>query len=207
VDPLNLADVNADDPRREIRQAIEAIVLVAHEPVPSELLAQLLEQPLPVIEELCDELAHEYVDRSSGFELVLVAGGYRFQTVAALAPYVERFILDEQRARLSGAALETLAIVAYKQPISRAQIASIRGVDPDGVLRTLAARGYVAEVGRDDGPGQAVLFGTTDMFCEKLGIASLDDLPSIAEFIPDADVVEALEHGLRIEPIDGTTNA
>lgn len=207
MDPLNFPDATTDDPRRDIRRAIEAIVLVAQEPVPSELLAQLLEQPLPVIEELCDELTQEYLERSSGFELVLVAGGYRYQTVADLAPYVERFILDEQRARLSGAALETLAIVAYKQPISRAQIASIRGVDPDGVLRTLAARGYVAEVGRDDGPGQAVLFGTTDMFCEKLGIASLDDLPSIAEFIPDADVVEALEHGLRIEPIDGTTNA
>lgn len=207
MDPLNFPDATTDDPRRDIRRAIEAIVVVAQEPVPSELLAQLLEQPLPVIEELCDELAQEYLERSSGFELVLVAGGYRYQTVADLAPYVERFILDEQRARLSGAALETLAIVAYKQPISRAQIASIRGVDPDGVLRTLAARGYVAEVGRDDGPGQAVLFGTTDMFCEKLGIASLDDLPSIAEFIPDADVVEALEHGLRIEPIDGTTNA
>lgn len=207
MDPLNISDLDADDPRREVRQAIEAIVLVAHEPVPSELLAQLLEQPLPVIEEICDELAQEYADRSSGFELVLVAGGYRYQTAAALAPYVERFILDEQRGRLSGAALETLAIVAYKQPISRAQIASIRGVDPDGVLRTLAARGYVAEVGRDDGPGQAVLFGTTDMFCEKLGIANLDDLPSIAEFIPDAAVVEALEHGLRIEPIDGSPNA
>ena len=133
-------------------------------------------------------------------ELVEVAGRYRYQSVAELAPYVERFLLDEQRARLSGAALETLAIVAYKQPISRGQIASIRGVDPDGVLRTLSARGYIDAVGHDDGPGQAILYGTTSTFCEKLGIASLDDLPSIAEFIPDADVVEALEHGLRIEP-------
>ena len=113
---------------------------------------------------------------------------------------VERFVLHDQKARLSGAALETLAIVAYKQPISRAQVASIRGVDPDGVIRTLQARGYIDEVGRDDGPGNAILFGTTQQFLEKLGLDSLDDLPPIAEFIPDADVVEALEHGLRATP-------
>ena len=183
-----------------IQAAIEAIVMVAVEPVSTELLAQLLEHPLSEIELACEKLAVEYRARNSGFELVEVAGGYRYQSVAELAPYVERFLLDEQRARLSGAALETLAIVAYKQPISRGQIASIRGVDPDGVLRTLMARGYVDAVGNDDGPGQAILYGTTQTFCEKLGIASLNDLPSIAEFIPDADVVEALEHGLRIEP-------
>jgi segregation and condensation protein B len=101
---------------------------------------------------------------------------------------------------MSGAALETLAIVAYKQPISRAQVASIRGVDPDGVLRTLQARGYVTEVGRDHGPGQAILFGTTHAFLDKLGLDSLEDLPPIAEFVPGADVVEALEHGLRVDP-------
>ncbi len=183
-----------------IQAAIEAIVMVAVEPVSTELLAQLLEHPLSEIEMACEKLAAEYRARNSGFELVEVAGGYRYQSVAELAPYVERFLLDEQRARLSGAALETLAIVAYKQPISRGQIASIRGVDPDGVLRTLMARGYIDAVGNDDGPGQAILYGTTQTFCEKLGIASLNDLPSIAEFIPDADVVEALEHGLRIEP-------
>jgi segregation and condensation protein B len=108
--------------------------------------------------------------------------------------------LHDQRARLSGAALETLAIVAYKQPISRAQVGAIRGVDPDGVLRTLHARGYIDEVARDDGPGQAILFGTTAVFLEKLGLESLDDLPAIAEFIPGADVVELLEHGLRVTP-------
>lgn len=205
MDNIELTDDNSADDGVliEIRRAIEAIVLVAHEPVPAELLAQLLEQSVDLIERCCDYLSEEYAARSSGFELAVVAGGYRFQTVADLAGYVERFVLDEQRARLSGAALETLAIVAYKQPISRAQVASIRGVDPDGVIRTLMARGYIAEVGRDAGPGQAVLFGTTDLFCDKLGLASLDDLPSIAEFIPDAGVVEALEHGLRIDSIDG----
>ncbi len=180
-------------------RAIEAIVLVAVEPVPAEMLAQLLELPVDVVDGLCAELAASYVEAGHGFELVKVAGGYRYQTSADLAPYVERFLLDGQRARMSSAALETLAIVAYKQPLSRAQIASIRGVDPDGVLRTLQARGYVTEVARDTGPGQAILFGTTPAFLEKLGLASLSDLPPIAEFVPGADVVEALEHGLRVD--------
>lgn len=190
-------------------RAIEAIVLVAVEPVPAELLAQLLELPVAVIEGLCAELAASYVEAGHGFELVKVAGGYRYQTADDMAPHVERFLLDGQRARMSSAALETLAIVAYKQPISRAQIASIRGVDPDGVLRTLQARGYVTEVARDPGPGQAILFGTTPAFLEKLGLASLGDLPPIAEFVPGADVVEALEHGLRVEespPAGGPTS-
>ncbi|MDO8389216.1 MAG: SMC-Scp complex subunit ScpB [Actinomycetota bacterium] len=184
----------------ETVRAIEAIILVAVEPVPSETLAQLLEQPVVLIERLCAELADAYAEAGHGFQLMKVAGGWRYQTHPELSPYVERFLLDGQRARMSGAALETLAIIAYKQPLSRAQIGSIRGVDPDGVLRTLQARGYVTEVGRDSGPGQAVLFGTTPSFLEKLGVNSLADLPPIAEFVPSADVVEALEQGLRIDP-------
>jgi len=184
------------------KRAIEAVIMVSHDPVPTDLLAQLLEQPIALVERWCDELAAEYVEHGRGFELRRVAGGFRYQTHPDQTPYVERFVLHDQKARLSGAALETLAIIAYKQPISRAQVASIRGVDPDGVIRTLQARGYIDEVGRDDGPGQAVLFGTTPMFLEKLGLDTLDDLPPIAEFIPDADVVEALEHGLRVAPVD-----
>ena len=184
----------------ETVRAIEAIIMVAVEPVPTELLAQLLEQPTVVIDRLCVELAARYSDAGHGFQLTKVAGGYRYQTHPDLSPYVERFLLDGQRARMSGAALETLAIIAYKQPLSRAQVASIRGVDPDGVIRTLQARGYVTEVGRDTGPGQAILFGTTPSFLEKLGVNSLADLPPIVEFVPGADVVEALEHGLRIDP-------
>ncbi len=185
----------------ELRRAIEAIILVAHDPVPAELLAQLLEEPTTMVEQWCEELAESYRASGHGFDLVRIAGGWRFQTASDLTPYVERFLLHDQRARLSGAALETLAIVAYKQPISRGQVASIRGVDPDGVLRTLQARGYIDEVGRDHGPGQAILFGTTATFLEKLGLATLDDLPPIAEFIPGADVVEALEIGLRVTPV------
>jgi segregation and condensation protein B len=202
-DELNVSDAPSPlDP--DTVRAIEAIVLVAVEPVPSETLAQLLEQPVVLIERVCGQLAAAYLEAGHGFELVKVAGGWRYQTAADLSPYVERFLLDGQRARMSGAALETLAIIAYKQPLSRMQIASIRGVDPDGVIRTLQARGYVTEVGRDPGPGQAILFGTTPSFLEKLGLNSLSDLPPIAEFVPGAEVVEALEHGLRIDPATDT---
>ncbi len=135
-----------------------------------------------------------------GFTLVAVAGGWRFQSHADLAPYVERFILEGQSARLSGAALETLAIVAYKQPVSRAQVAAIRGVNVDGVMRTLQLRGFIEEVAKDPGPGLAVLFGTTSLFLERLGLESLDGLPSLSEFVPGADIVEHLEAGLRPEP-------
>ncbi len=187
---------------RDYLRAIEAVVLVAHDPVPPDVLAQLVERPISDIEAWCEQLAAEYRADDRGFELVRIAGGYRYQTCADLVAYVERFLLHDQRARLSGAALETLAIVAYKQPISRAQIASIRGVDPDGVLRTLQGRGYIDVAGRDAGPGQAVLYGTTPSFLEKLGLDRIDDLPPIADHIPGADVVEALEAGLRITPTD-----
>lgn len=190
----------------EAVRALEAVILVATKPVPPQLLADVLGLPMVVVERLCERLAEAYEAAGHGFQLVRVAGGYRYQSHPDVAGYVERFVLDGQRARLSGAALETLAIVAYKQPISRAQIASIRGVDPDGVLRTLMARGYIDQVGRDHGPGQALLFGTTAQFLEKLGLDSLDDLPAIADFLPGADVVEALEVGLRIRP-DAATPA
>lgn len=187
------------DPERAIDylRAIEAVVMVAHDPVPPDVLAQLLERPTADIEAWCEQLAAQYRADDRGFELARVAGGYRYQTHSDQIAYVERFLLHDQRARLSGAALETLAIIAYKQPISRAQVASIRGVDPDGVIRTLQSRGYIDAVGRDSGPGQAVLYGTTREFLERLGIDSVAELPPIAEFIPGADVVEALESGLR----------
>ena len=129
--------------------------------------------------------------------LARVAGGWRFQTAADLSPYVERFLLDGTSARLSAAALETLAIVAYKQPVTRGQVGAIRGVNVDAVLRTLTAKGYVAEVGRDPGPGTPALYGTTRRFLEALGLDRLDDLPSLGDFVPPAEVVEALEVGLR----------
>lgn len=185
----------------ETRQAIESILMVADSPVEPTVLAQLLEVPKAEVEAMCEQLAEEYEAADRGFVLARVAGGYRFQSHPDLAPYVERFVLDGQSSRLSSAALETLAIVAYKQPISRMQIAAIRGVNVDGVLRTLQQRGYVDEVSRDPGPGNAVLFGTTDLFLERVGLDSTADLPPLAEFVPGADVVEALEDGLRPDPV------
>jgi len=187
-------------PSAEVVKALEGILMVAMEPVSSSMLSQLLEVSQDVVDELCERLAQAYAEAGHGFQLVKVAGGYRFQSHPGVAAYVERFVLDSQQARISAAALETLAIIAYKQPISRGQIASIRGVDPDAVMRTLQAKGYIAEVGRDEGPGQAVMFGTTSLFLERLGLASLSDMPSISEFVPDASVVEALERGLRVVP-------
>jgi segregation and condensation protein B len=184
-------------------RAIEAVVMVSPEPVEPQLLAQLLEVPVATVELLCRRLAEAYEEAGHGFQLVRIAGGYRFQSHPDLAPYVERFVLEGQAARLSAAALETLAVVAYKQPVSRAQVAAIRGVDPEGVMRTLQSRGYIAEVARDPGPGQAVLWGTTPLFLEKLGLDSLADLPPLAGFVPGAEVLEALEHGLRVTPPDG----
>jgi segregation and condensation protein B len=181
----------------EIDRAIEAIVLVTEEPVEAQLLAQLLEVPVVEVERRCTDLAEEYRRQGRGFELVRVAGGYRYQTHADLAAYVERYVTEGQAAKLSAAALETLAIVAYKQPISRAQVASIRGVSVDGVMRTLTQRGLILEIARDPGPGQAGLYGTTALFLERLGLDRIEHLPPLGQHVPGPDVVEALEEGLR----------
>ena len=181
----------------EAHRAIEAILMVAEEPIGAHLLAQILEVSPARVDELCAGLADAYAADDRGFVLLRVAGGYRFQSHPDLAQYVERFVLEGRSGRLSAAALETLAIVAYKQPVSRAQIAAIRGVNVDGVMRTLQQRGYVEEVARDPGPGQALLYGTTRLFLEKLGFDTLDQLPPLADFVPGPEVMDALEHGLR----------
>jgi segregation and condensation protein B len=187
-------------PGPEVRAAIEAVLLAAVEPVEPQLLAQLLEMPVADVEAACDAMAEAYEAEGRGFTVARVAGGYRFQTHPDQVAYVERFVLEGQSARLSPSALETLAIVAYKQPVSRAQISAIRGVNVESTMSTLEARGYVAQVGTDTGPGQAILYGTTRMFLERMGLDSLADLPSLAGFVPEAEVVEALERGLRIRP-------
>ena len=187
----------ADTAGTEVRRAVEAMLMVALEPVPSNLLAQLLEVPTDEVERVCCDLAEAYEEDGRGFTLVRVAGGFRFQSHPDQALWVERFVLEGQSSRLTSAALETLAIVAYKQPVSRAQVSAIRGVDVDGVMRTLQHRGYIVELSRDPGPGNAVLFGTTPFFLEHLGLDSVHDLPPLGEFVPGAEVVEALERGLR----------
>ena len=187
----------------ETQRAIEAILMVAEDPVPPHLLAQILEVSPARVDELCQHLAEAYSMEDRGFVLARVAGGYRLQSHPDLAPYVERFVLHGQSVHLSAAALETLAIVAYKQPVSRAQVGSIRGVDVDGVMRTLQQRGLIAEVGRDPGPGQAIMYGTTALFLERLGLDSLDELPPLADFVPGPEVMDALDASLRhgeVEP-------
>jgi segregation and condensation protein B len=181
----------------EQRRAIEAVLMVAESPVEPTMLAQLLELPPATVDQICDDLARSYRDDQRGFELARVAGGYRFQSHPEMAPYIERFVLEGQSARLSAAALESLAIVAYKQPISRAQVAAIRGVNSDGVLRTLCIRGYVTEVARDPGPGQALLYGTTTLLLERLGLDKIEDMPPLGDFVPGPEVMDALEQGLR----------
>ena len=185
------------EPGREARAALEAVLLVADRPVEPGLLAQLLEVSVERVVQMCSALGEELEAAGRGFTVARVAGGYRFETRPEQAPYVERFVLEGQSSRLSSAALETLSIIAYKQPVSRAQVAAIRGVNADGVIRSLLQRGYVTEVGRDPGPGQAVLLGTTEAFLERLGLGGLEDLPPLGDFVPGSATMEALERGLR----------
>jgi len=180
----------------ESRRALEAIIMVADHPADPVVLAQLVELSPAAVEELLVQVSESYEEENRGFRLVKVAGGWRYQSHEDCSGYVEQFVLTGQTARLSAAALETLAIVAYKQPTSRAQVAAIRGVNVDGVMRTLQQRGYIDETGRDVGPGQASLFGTTELFLERLGLNALDELPPLGDLIPGADVVELLEQSL-----------
>lgn len=197
------------DDNREVCQAVEAIVMVAEEPVPPGLMAQLIEIPTEQVEAICAQLAQEYRAEGRGFELVRVAGGYQFRSHPDAESYVKRFVVSGQSSRLSSAALETLAIVAYKQPLSRAQVSAIRGVNAEGAMRTLQQRGLVQEVGRDPGPGQARLFATTPAFLERLGLDSIDDLPPLVDFVPGAEVIEALETSLMADnrPIPETDSS
>lgn len=181
----------------EMQRAIEAVLMAAVEPVPPTLLAELLELPVEHVEAACDDLSTRYEAAGHGFQLARVAGGYRYQTRADMAPFVERFALEGVSSRLSSAALETLAIIAYRQPVSRAQVAALRGVNVDGVVRLLVQRGLVAEVGHAPGPGQPVLYGTTSAFLEKLGLNALDQLPAVEDLLPGPEVVEQLEEQLR----------
>ncbi len=172
----------------ELRAALEAILLVVDEPVPELVLAQVLEQPTGRVADTLQRIARDYTSAGHGFELRLAAGGWRLYTRPEYASYVERFILDGQSVRLTQAALETLAVVAYKQPVTRSRISAIRGVNCDGVIRTLVSRGLVEECGTEPDSG-AFLYRTTTLFLEKLGLNTVDQLPPLAPFLPD-DVEE-----------------
>jgi len=173
-----------DQPAVSLRGSLEAILLVVDEPVPEIVLAQVLERPRHEVAAGLRELAASYDAEQRGFELREVAGGWRYYTRTEYAPVVERFVRDGQEVRLTQAALETLAVVAYRQPVSRARVSAVRGVNCDGVMRTLTLRGLVEEAGTDRETG-AILYRTTGYFLERLGLASLDDLPELAPFLPE----------------------
>ena len=167
-----------------LRASLEAILLVADEPVPEVLLAQVLERPRGEVDAALRALAAEYTADGRGFDLREIAGGWRFYTREDCAPLVERFVRDGQEVRLTQAALETLAVIAYRQPVSRARVSAVRGVNCDGVIRTLVLRGLVEDFGTDQETG-AILYRTTGYFLERLGMASLDELPDLAPFLPE----------------------
>ena len=167
-----------------LQAALEAILLVADEPVPVVVLAQVLERPRNEVSAALNELAEEYKTEGRGFDLREIAGGWRFYTREDCAPLVERFVSDGQEVRLTQAALETLAVVAYRQPVSRARASAVRGVNCDSVMRTLVLRGLVEEAGTDP-ETSAILYRTTGYFLERLGLAGLEDLPDLAPFLPE----------------------
>jgi segregation and condensation protein B len=181
-------------PVADLRPALEAVLMVADEPLDDRTLATVLGYPVPQVREALGALAEEYDEQGRGFDLRNVAGGWRFYTREEFATVVERFVLDGQQARLTQAALETLAVVAYRQPVSRARVSAIRGVNVDGVVRTLVNRGLVEEAGVDEETG-AHLYRTTGYFLERIGVASLEELPELAPFLPemaDMDLEESV---------------
>lgn len=173
----------------ELRPALEAVLMVADQPLDHLTLAQAVGHPPAEVERALAELAAEYTEQQRGFELRPVGGGWRFFSRAEFSSAVERFILEGQQARLTQAALETVAIVAYRQPISRSRISAIRGVNVDGVVRTLVTRGLIAEDGTDADSG-ALLYRTTSYFLERMGLDSLDEMPDLAPLLPELDDME-----------------
>jgi segregation and condensation protein B len=182
-------------PVAELRPSLEALLMIADQPLDETSLATAVGAPVADVSGALAELAQEYADQGRGFELRNVAGGWRYYTREEFAPVVEAFVLDGQQARLTQAALETLAVVAYRQPVSRGRVSAIRGVNVDGVMRTLLTRGLVEEAGEDHATG-AHLYRTTAYFLERIGVTSLDELPELAPYLPDLDDLDDLEEEL-----------
>jgi segregation and condensation protein B len=173
------------------RSALEAVLMVVDEPVPDTALASALELPVEDVRAHLQSLEQEYTEQQRGFTLRPVAGGWRMYSRSEYAPVVEKFVLDGQQAKLTQASLETLAVIAYRQPVSRARVSAVRGVNVDGVVRTLTSRGLIEEV-EGTGESGAVLYRTTSYFLQRMGLGSLDELPALAPYLPDADVIDEL---------------
>lgn len=184
------------------RAAIEAVLFVATEPVPTGELAELFERSTDEVRSELTALADELDERGSGLSLREVAGGWRLATRPEMYQWVEQYASTPSAARLSAAALEALAVVAYRQPVSRAQVAELRGVDSDSALRTLERRGLIVEIDRLDLPGNPAIYGTSERFLELLDLASIDDLPPLADHVPPAGIVERLEETFRTDDGD-----
>jgi len=178
-----------------LEAALEALLLVVDAPTEDDALAAALDQPVARVRAALTAMAQRYAADGRGIDLRRVGEGWRFYTRDTYAPFVEKLLLDGQRAKLTRAALETLAVVAYRQPVTRARIAAVRGVNCDGVLRTLVTRGLVEEAGVDSS-SQGTLFRTTELFLERLGLTSVDDLPPLAPLLPDVDAIDAIDAGL-----------
>jgi segregation and condensation protein B len=183
----------------ELVRVLEALLLVVDTPVSAESLGSATEQPVHYVTETLRRMADGYAARDSGIDLREAGGGWRMYTRSRFAPYVERLLLDGARSKLTRAALETLAVVAYRQPVTRARVSAVRGVNVDAVIRTLVARGLITEAGTDSDSG-ATTFATTELFLERLGLASLTELPDIAPLLPDVDVIDDLTESLDSEP-------
>jgi segregation and condensation protein B len=183
----------------ELGAALEALLLVVDAPVAADALAAALDQPAYRVTAKLRLMADELTARDSGIDLREAGGGWRMYTRAQFAPYVERLLLDGTRSKLTRAALETLAVVAYRQPVTRARVSAVRGVNVDAVMRTLLARGLITEAGTDADTGAAA-FATTELFLERLGLSSLIDLPDIAPLLPDVDVIDDITESLGDEP-------
>lgn len=179
------------------RSALEAILFVTESPVPIEELAEVLELPRQEVQVELTELAADLVSRDSGLVLRQAGGGWRLYSNPDAYPYLERFASSATARRISGAALEVLGVIAYRQPVSRGQIGEIRGVDSDSAIRTLERMGLVEEAGRLPGPGNPAVYRTTSLFLEKLGVNGLEELPPLADHVPPAEIVEALEETFR----------
>ena len=179
--------------------ALESILFVAESPVPEAELSEVLELPPREVAQALTALGDRLSASGSGLILKEAGGGWRLYTRPDLRPHLERFAASPTATRLSRAALESLTVVAYRQPVSRGQVTEIRGVDSEQALRTLERRGLIEIVGTAPGSGQALLYGTTEFFLEKLGLRDLGELPPLADHVPPADVVEALERPFRPE--------
>lgn len=176
---------------RELERSIEAILMVVEEPLSEVVLAQIIERPTEEIASALAGLSEEYERQERGFTLKQVSGGWRFYSHPDLSPLVEKFVLDGQQAKLTQAALETLAVIAYRQPISRARVSAIRGVNVEAVMKTLVNRGLVEECGVEHETG-ALLYRTTNYFLERIGLNSVSDLPALAPFLPDIDGLDEI---------------